>query len=34
MDAWDALLMMQMNLLDEKLKIYELIIDYEKELYR
>lgn len=34
MDAWNALLMMQMNLLDEKLKIYELIIDYEKELYR
>lgn len=34
MDAWDALLIMQMNLLDEKLKIYELISDYEKEIYR
>lgn len=33
-DAWDALLLMQMNLLDEKLKLYELSIDYEKEIYR
>lgn len=33
-ESWDTLLMMQMNLLDEKLKIYELIINYEKELYR
>ena len=33
-DAWEALLMMQMNVLDEKLKLYEMIVDYEKELYR
>jgi hypothetical protein len=33
-DAWDALLLMGMNLLDEKLKMYDLIIDYEKEIYR
>lgn len=34
LDAWEALLMMQMNVLDEKLKIYQIFIDYEKELYR
>jgi outer membrane protein, heavy metal efflux system len=34
MDAWETLNMMQMNLLDEKLKLYEMIIDYEKEIYR
>lgn len=34
MDSWDALLLMQMNLLNEKLRMYELIIDYEKEIYR
>jgi len=33
-DAWEALVMMQMNVLDEKLKLYEMIVDYEKELYR
>lgn len=33
-DAWEALNMMQLNLLDEKLKHYEMIIEYEKELYR
>lgn len=33
-DAWEALIMMQMNVLDEKLKLYEMIVDYEKELYR
>lgn len=33
-DAWEALTMMQMNVLDEKLKLYEMIVDYEKELYR
>jgi cobalt-zinc-cadmium efflux system outer membrane protein len=33
-DAWEAQTMMQMNLLDEKLKLYEMIVDYEKELYR
>lgn len=34
MDAWEALTMLQMNVLDEKLKLYEMIADYEKELYR
>ena len=34
MDAWEAQTMMQMNVLDEKLKLYEMIVDYEKELYR
>lgn len=33
-DAWEALVMMQMNVLDEKLKLYEMIVDYEKEIYR
>lgn len=33
-DAWEAQTMMQMNVLDEKLKLYEMIVDYEKELYR
>lgn len=33
-DSWEALTMMQMNILDEKLKLYEMIVDYEKELYR
>ena len=33
-DSWDALNMMHMNLLDEKLKHYEMIVDYEKQLYR
>ena len=33
-DAWEAQTMMQMNVLDEKLKLYEMIADYEKELYR
>lgn len=33
-DAWEALVMMQMNVLDENLKLYEMIVDYEKELYR
>jgi len=33
-DAWEALTMMQMNVLDEKLKLYEMIVDYEKELFR
>ncbi len=33
-DAWEALLMMQMNVLDEKQKLYQMIVDYEKELYR
>jgi hypothetical protein len=34
MDSWEALNMMQINVLDEKLKHYEMIVDYEKELYR
>ncbi|HEY1113837.1 MAG TPA: TolC family protein [Chitinophagaceae bacterium] len=33
-DAWEALNMLQMNLLDEKLKLYQMIVDYEKEIYR
>ena len=33
-EAWEALLVTQMDLLDEKLKTYELIINYEKELYQ
>jgi outer membrane protein TolC len=33
-DSWEALTMMQSNVLDEKLKLYEMIVDYEKQLYR
>lgn len=33
-DSWEALTMMQLDLLDEKLKLYQMIVDYEKELYR
>ena len=33
-DAWESLIMMQMNLSDEKLKLYQMIVDYEKEIYR
>jgi cobalt-zinc-cadmium efflux system outer membrane protein len=33
-DSWEALTMMQINVLDEKLKLYLMIADYEKELYR
>ena len=33
-DAWEALNMLQINLLDEKLKRYQMIVDYEKELYQ
>ena len=33
-DSWEALNMMHMNLLDEKLKHYEMLVDYEKELFR
>ncbi|WP_316809748.1 TolC family protein [Pedobacter heparinus] len=32
--AWEALTMMQSNVLDEKLKLYLMIADYEKEIYR
>ncbi|WP_213087064.1 TolC family protein [Chitinophaga agrisoli] len=33
-DAWEALTMAQTDLLNEKLKFYEMIVEYEKELYR
>ncbi|MFY0255542.1 TolC family protein [Chitinophaga sp. 30R24] len=33
-DSWEALTMMQSDILDEKLKLYEMIVDYEKQLYR
>jgi outer membrane protein TolC len=33
-DSWEALTMMQSSVLDEKLKLYEMIVDYEKQLYR
>lgn len=33
-DSWEALTMMQLDLLDGKLKLYQMIVDYEKELYR
>jgi outer membrane protein TolC len=33
-DAWDALLLMKVRVLDEQLNMYDLIIDYEKEIYR
>lgn len=33
-DSWEALTMMQSDVLDEKLKLYEMIVDYEKQLYR
>lgn len=34
LDSWEALTMMQSNVLDEKLKLYEMVVDYEKQLYR
>ncbi|MFF5383318.1 TolC family protein [Pedobacter suwonensis] len=33
-DSWETLTMMQTNVLDEKLKLYLMIVDYEKEIYR
>lgn len=33
-DAWEALIMMQMNVWDERQKLYQMIVDYEKEIYR
>lgn len=33
-DAWEALTMMQLNVQEEKLKLYEMIVDYEQQLYR
>jgi cobalt-zinc-cadmium efflux system outer membrane protein len=32
--AWEAVLMMREKVLDEKLKLYLMIADYEKEIYR
>lgn len=34
LDSWEALNMMQMDLLDEKGRLYQMIADYEKELYQ
>lgn len=31
---WEALNMMQLDLLDEKSNLYQMIVDYEKELYK
>ena len=33
-NSWEALNMMQINILDEKNKLYKMIVDYEKELFR
>ncbi|MCU7551842.1 TolC family protein [Chitinophagaceae bacterium LB-8] len=33
-DAWEALNMLKMDLLNEKQKLYQMIVDYEKEIYR
>ena len=33
-ESWEALNMMQLNVLDEKLQHYEMIVDYEKQLFR
>lgn len=33
-NSWEALTMMQLNVLDEQMKLYQMIVDYEKELYR
>uniref|UniRef100_UPI0026083A12 hypothetical protein n=1 Tax=uncultured Chitinophaga sp. TaxID=339340 RepID=UPI0026083A12 len=33
-DAWEALTMSETGLQDEKLKRYEMIVEYEKALYR
>lgn len=34
MDNWEALNMMQLDVLDEKQKLFQMIVDYEKELFR
>ncbi len=34
LDNWEALNMMLLDVLDEKQKLYQMIVDYEKELYR
>ncbi|HET9431896.1 MAG TPA: TolC family protein, partial [Chitinophagaceae bacterium] len=33
-ENWEALNMMQLDLLDEKQKLYQMIVDYEKEIYK
>jgi outer membrane protein TolC len=33
LDNWEALNMMQLDVLDEKQKLYQMIVDYEKELF-
>ena len=34
LDNWEALNMMLLDVLDEKQKLYQMIVDYEKELFR
>ena len=34
LDNWEALNMMQLDILEEKQKLFQMIIDYEKELFR
>ena len=34
LDNWEALNMMQLDVQDEKQKLYQMIVDYEKELFR
>jgi cobalt-zinc-cadmium efflux system outer membrane protein len=34
MDAWEAVNMMQTELWDQQLKLYQMIVEYEKELYK
>lgn len=33
-DSWEALNMLQLEVLEEKQKLYQMIVDYEKEIYR
>ena len=33
-DSWEALTMMHASVLDDKLRLYQMIVDYEKQLYR
>ena len=34
LDNWEALNMMLLDVLDEKQKLYQMIVDYEKEIFR
>ena len=34
LDSWEALNMMQLELLGERDKFYQMIVNYEQELYR